>query len=121
VARGTNGTLRADYRDLPIQLSNPTIQQWFNTAAFAPPPPGEFGDSGRNSIIGPGSFSLDMSLSKTFAIKESRSFEVRVTATNAFNHPNYSVIDTVVNSPTFGQVTAVGGMRRIQFMTRFSF
>ena len=121
VARGTNGTLRADYLGLPIYLNNPTIQQWFNTAAFAPPPAGEFGDSGRNMIIGPGSFSLDMSLSKTLAIKESRSFEVRVSASNVFNHPNYSVIDTVVNSPTFGQVTAVGDMRRIQFMTRFSF
>jgi hypothetical protein len=121
VARGTNGTLRADYLGGPIYLSNPTIRQWFNTAAFQPPPPGAFGDSARNLIIGPGSFGLDMSLSKTIPIKESRSLEVRLSATNIFNHPNYSVIDTVVNSPTFGQVTAVGSMRKVQFMTRFSF
>ncbi len=121
VARRTNGTLRADYLGLPIRLDNPTLQQWFNTAVFAAPPAGAFGDSARNIIIGPGSFDLDMSLGKTIPIKESRSFEVRVSASNVFNHPNYSVIDTVVNSPTFGQVTAVSGMRKVQFMTRFSF
>ena len=62
-----------------------------------------------------------MSLSKTIPIKESRSLEVRLSATNVLNHPNYAVIDTVVNSPTFGQVTGVGSMRKVQFMTRFNF
>jgi hypothetical protein len=33
----------------------------------------------------------------------------------------FSSIDTVVNSPTFGQVTGVRAMRRVQVVTRFRF
>src|SRR5207253_2940371 len=103
-----------DYNGQPINISNPTIGQWFNTAAFTVPTPGTFGNSGRNMIIGPGTFNVNTSLSKSIPIKDNRSFEFRATATNLFNHVNYSVIDTVVNSPTFGQVTSVGSMRKMQ-------
>src|SRR5262249_42790095 len=34
VARGSNGSLRADATGLPVEISNPTATQWFNTAAF---------------------------------------------------------------------------------------
>jgi hypothetical protein len=118
---GTNGTLRANYNGQPINISNPTISQWFNTAAFTVPIAGTFGDSGRNMIIGPGTFNVNTSLSKSIPIKDNRSFEFRATATNLFNHVNYSVIDTVVNSPTFGQVTSVGSMRKMQIQTQFRF
>ena len=59
VARGTNGSLRADYLGGPIQVSDPMIDEFFNTAAFAVPAPGVFGDSARNMIIGPGGRQLN--------------------------------------------------------------
>ena len=34
VLRGTNGSLRADYTGAPIRSSNPTIDEFFNVAAF---------------------------------------------------------------------------------------
>jgi hypothetical protein len=34
VSRGSNGSLRADYNGEPIQLSDPTIDEFFNAAAF---------------------------------------------------------------------------------------
>ena len=40
VAGGTNGTLRANYDGSPIQIANPTIDRFFNTAAFSIPAPG---------------------------------------------------------------------------------
>jgi hypothetical protein len=121
VARGTNGTLRADYNGQPIYVSNPAVNQWFNTAAFSLPAPGTFGNSARNLIVGPGTFSVNTSLSKTVPIKDAKAFEFRASATNLFNHANYSSIDTVVNSPTFGQVVGVGSMRKMQIQTRFRF
>jgi hypothetical protein len=121
VARGTNGTLRANYNGLPIGLSDPTVAQWFNTAAFTVPPLGSFGDAGRNTIIGPGSVVFDMAISKTFPMKDLMGLEVRAEAFNVFNHANFTAIDTNVNSPTFGQVISVGNMRRMQFTTRFRF
>ena len=48
-------------------------------------------------------------------------FELRVSATNVFNHPVYTSIDTVVNSPTFGRVISVGAMRPVLMTARFRF
>jgi trimeric autotransporter adhesin len=122
VSSGTNGTLRADVvPGQSVNLANRTITEWFNTAAFVAPPPGQYGDARRNSIIGPGSKVFDMAFTKLVPLKESRMLEFRAQATNIFNIPNYSSIDTTVNSPTFGRVTAVGAMRQFTMTARFRF
>jgi trimeric autotransporter adhesin len=122
VNAGTNGTLRADLvPGQPVTPSNRSIVEWFNTAAFVAPPAGQYGDARRNSIIGPGSKVFDMAFTKIIPLKESRMLEFRAQATNIFNIPNYSSIDTTVNSPTFGRVTAVGAMRQFTITSRFRF
>jgi trimeric autotransporter adhesin len=122
VNRGTNGTLRPDLvPGQSVSLSNPSIAEWFNTAAFVTPPTGQFGNARRNSIIGPGSKVFDMAFTKVIPMKESRMLEFRAQAANIFNIPNYSSIDTTVNSPTFGRVTAVGAMRQFTMTARFRF
>jgi hypothetical protein len=121
VARGTNGTLRADYIGVPIELGNPTVAKWFNTAAFTVPTAGQFGDAGRNTIIGPTTYDVDMSLSKSFQFKDTMGLEVRLDATNVFNMARYTTIDSVVNSPTFGQVVNVGQMRQVHMTLRYRF
>jgi hypothetical protein len=132
--RGVSGSLRADVTGQPISLSNPTAAEWFNTAAFCSPsssagttntcvnPNGTpFGDAGRSIIEGPGEVVVDMSLSKTITIKESRSLELRLQAANVFNFIDYTSINTTVNSQQFGQVTTAGATRRITFVMRFRF
>jgi trimeric autotransporter adhesin len=122
VQRGTNGTLRPNLvSGESISIPNPSIGQWFNTAAFVAPPTGQYGDARRNSIIGPPTKVFDMAFTKIFPLKESRVLEFRAQATNVFNIPQYASIDTQVNSPTFGRVTAVGAMRAIQLTSRFRF
>jgi hypothetical protein len=122
VNRGTNGTLRPDLvPGQSVSLANHSIAEWFNTAAFAVPTTGQFGDARRNSIIGPGSKVFDMAFSKIFPMKESRLLEFRAQATNIFNIPNFSSIDTNFSSLTFGRVTAVGAMRQFTITARFRF
>jgi len=129
IGRGVSGSLRANVvAGQPISISNPSIQKWFNTAAFCAPsatcanPSGSgFGDAGRNVIDGPGQFSMNMSLNKTITIKESRALDLRITANNVFNHVNFTSINTVVNSLTFGEVTGTSGMRRVTMQARFRF
>lgn len=121
VAQGVNGTLRADTTGQPISVPNPGLREWFNTAAFTVPPPGQFGNAGRNTIIGPGSLVFNMSLSKTFQFKDFYALELRLDGNNVFNTPQFTSLDTVVNSPTFGQVVGVGNMRQMQVATRFRF
>jgi hypothetical protein len=121
VNRGTNGTLRADYTGLPISLSDATVGEWFNTAAFVTPPAGQFGDAGRNTIIGPGSRLFDMAFTKMFPLGDVRMLEMRGQVSNIFNTPQFTSIDTAVNSPSFGRVISVGSMRSIQLTARFRF
>ena len=119
---GTNGTLRPDLvPGQSVQLSSPSIAEWFNKSAFVSPPPGQYGNARRNSIIGPGSKVFDMAFTKSVPLKESRVLEFRAQATNVFNIPNYSGIDTSVTSPTFGRVTSVGAMRQFTITSRFRF
>ncbi|HEY2039877.1 MAG TPA: TonB-dependent receptor [Edaphobacter sp.] len=121
VATGTNNSLRPDrVFSQPIQGSG-TILNWFNAAAFSKDPPSPFGTASRNSIEGPGTIGVDGSLSRTVALGETRSFEMRVTANNVFNTVQYSGIDTTVNSRTFGQVTSTANMRRLTFIARYRF
>jgi hypothetical protein len=121
VARGTNGTLRADYLGGPIQIAGPTIGRFFNTDAFAVPLPGTFGNASRNMIIGPGSRQLNAQLSRDVPLHGSRTVTIQATASNLLNAVNYAAIDTVVNSPTFGQVLSVRPMRSAQLNVRFRF
>lgn len=121
VAQGTSGTLRANYTGTPITLGNPTVLEWFNTAAFVAPGPAQYGDARRNSILGPGLVDVDMAVTKTIQMKETRALEFRLQASNVFNTVHFTSIDTVVNSPTYGQVLSTGSMRRLQMMARYRF
>jgi len=121
VARGTNGTLRPDYAGDSIQIAGPTIDQFFNTAAFTAPLPGAFGTAGRNMIIGPGSKLLNGQISRDVQMQRNRGFTVQFTANNILNTVNYTRVDTTLNSPTYGQVLGVSGMRSAQLNLRFRF
>ena len=121
VARGTNGTLRANYNGAPLDLSDPTALVFFNTAAFSIPAPGTFGNAGRNTIIGPGTSVMNLGVTRNFNWGQTRGLSVQVLASNVFNDVQFASIDTNVNSPTFGRVTAFRPMRRLQIQTRLRF
>jgi len=121
VSRGTNGTLRANYNGDAIALADPTILSFFNTAAFSIPTAGTFGNAPRNLIIGPGSRLLNAQLSRDIRMRGNRALTIQATASNILNMVNYASIDTLVNSPTFGQVLSVRPMRSAQLVFRFRF
>ncbi|HKS74981.1 MAG TPA: hypothetical protein VJQ82_17370, partial [Terriglobales bacterium] len=121
VSGGVNGTLRAQATGLPVSVPDPSVNQWFNTSAFVTPPTGVFGDARRNSIEGPGTLLMDMALTKVVHFKENRTLELRASASNVFNRPQFTSIDTLVTSPSYGRVTAVGAMRTILLTARFRF
>jgi len=129
IGRGVSGSLRANVvPGQSISISDPTTLKWFNTAAFCAPSPtcvnpagSSFGDASRNIIEGPGQAVMDMTLNKTFQIKESRSLDLRISANNVFNNVRFTAINTTVNSFTFGEVTGTGSMRRVTMQARFRF
>jgi len=121
IASGINGALRADYNGDAVSLANPSIDQWFNTAAFTVPVAGAFGTSARNIITGPGSKNLNMTFNRTVQLRANRSLQVTLQLNNILNLANYSGVDTNVNSPTFGQIRGVNGQRRGTLNLRFGF
>jgi hypothetical protein len=112
---------RADQTGSPA-LANATVQEWFNTAVFSNPSEC-FGDAPRNSVIGPGSFTINSGLSKTiqFGRDGLRRLDFSWNTTNLLNHVNYSGLSTVLGSATFGQITGAGAMRSMTFTTRVNF
>lgn len=97
------------------RLSNPTVEQWFNTAAFAVPRFGSFGNSGRNILDGDGYQNVNFSLLKNTSIKEKATVQFRAEFFNLFNHPNFGLPDNFVGSSSFGRVLSAESPRRIQF------
>ena len=77
---------------------------FFNTTAFAPPAPGVFGDASRNMIVGPGGRQLNGTLVRDIRLNGNRAVTLQVNATNLFNTVQWTVLDTDINSPTFGHV-----------------
>jgi hypothetical protein len=120
IAAGGTYTLRPD-RVFSQPISGSGMRSlWFNKAAFTAPG-NNYGTASRNSIAGPGTVSVNMSLSRTISLGETRSFEARLTAANALNTVQYSGIDTTVNSPTYGLVTNAASMRQITLLARYRF
>jgi hypothetical protein len=114
-----------------------TGHQWFDPTAFAQPAgcpktgacPIEYGTTignvGRNAYYGPGYIQDNVSLFKTFPIKESLGFEFRADAFQLSNTPQFNSPNSTYGSTTFGQVTStigsgtgingIGGGRALQF------
>ena len=102
-------------------LSNSTTDQWFNTAAFAFPAPGTFGNAGRNILEGPGFQNINMSILKNTRFNERVNLQFRAEAFNLFNHPNFNLPDNFLGSPTFGRITSARDPRHIQFGLKLLF
>jgi hypothetical protein len=120
-ATGVSSSERPD-RNFAVPISGPkTFGEWFNKAAFTAPATGAYGTASRNSIQGPGVVSINSSLSRTVQLGSTRSFEARMTANNVFNTIQYSGINTTLNSPNFGEVSSVAGVRSLTFVARYRF
>ena len=83
----------------PVILGNPN--QWFNPAAFlAPPATGGFaGNVGRDTYIGPGLATWDLSVLKDTKIGERLSLQFRAEIFNLLNRANFNTPNLIVFTP----------------------
>jgi hypothetical protein len=131
LSQTTNGanTDVGDFRPNTIgksRLSNPSVDEYFNTAAFQVNAPVNgvyrFGNTGRNSVEGPGTVDTDFSLFKNLRIKERGQFQFRAEFFNLFNHPIFAQPGSVLGSAAFGTLTSTAiDNREIQLAGRLSF
>ena len=97
----------------------------FDTAAYAAPAIGTFGNLARNTQRGFGINDWDLGINKNFAIRplgEASRLQVRFEFFNVWNHTQFNGIGTVVNRPaTFGIVTSALPPRVLQVAAKLYF
>jgi hypothetical protein len=131
---GVTGSIRPDRATGSIYAS--LGGHFLNPGAFAPPQPGQFGTAGRDSILGPGQFTFNGSLSRTFRVGKRYNLDIRADATNLINHVVYTSWNTTLNpitnpspnsvfstelNPLFGLPAAANPQRSIQITARLRF
>ncbi len=96
-------------------------QPYYATNAWAPVTEVRFGNTGRNTMRGPGWGNLDLSLFRKFPIKKI-SLEARVEAFNVTNTPHFKNPNGDVGSSGFMTITgAQGDERQIRLGARLEF
>jgi hypothetical protein len=116
---GFNNTIRPDVTGVPLYESS--AGRHVNSSAYSAPAAGQWGTAGRNSITGPGQFTLDSALSRTFRPRGKLFLDVTVNATNMLNHPEFTSWDTVVGNAQFGLPASAGSMRSLETILRLRF
>ena len=117
---GVQGTLRPQYTGADPYAA--PDGRYLNPAAYTAPPNGQWGNAGRNTLIGPNQFSLNGSMARSFADRITATFS----ANNALNHPTYSSWNATFNpnladGGQFGIRNPPGGMRTVQATLRWTF
>ncbi|MCW5978722.1 MAG: carboxypeptidase regulatory-like domain-containing protein [Bryobacteraceae bacterium] len=102
-------TIRPDHlRDANLPSDQRSVGRWFDVGAFAPPQLGRFGTSAKGVIKGPWVNVWHLGLFKSFFLSETALLRWELTATNAFNHPNWS--NPAVNISQAQQVGVISGV-----------
>ena len=117
---GGAGGSRPDFlRDGTLPSSQRSLDRWFDRTAYTTPRQYTFGNTGRNTLFGPGRTNVDMSLFKDFPIKEAFKVQFRAEAFNVFNHPQFGLPNSSVESSQGGRITStVGNPRQLQLALR---
>jgi outer membrane receptor protein involved in Fe transport len=113
----------------PDQIADPNFHgagapaRWFDTAAFALPAAGTFGNAGRNTIQGPPVKNMDIGLMKRFALNEKQYFQFRAEAFDLTNHTNFDNPNLTFGGATFGRIQSANiyHNRQIQFALKYYF
>jgi hypothetical protein len=122
-------TTNSGVNDLADQITADTsrpagadqLQQWFNSAAYTPNALGSYGNSGRNSLTGPGLLTWDFGLLKDLSLTEAIRLQLRCEAFNVLNHANFGNPVANLSNANFGRVLTSDDPRVIQLAMRLSF
>ena len=97
--------------DPNLPSSERTIARWFDTSVFSAPLAGQYGNAAGGIIKGPGVNVWHMGLAKQVYATERVRLRAEITASNIFNHPNWSNPGTVITGvANAGRISATGGV-----------
>ena len=116
---GITGPIRASLTGAPIYAAPSGL--FLNPAAYQAPLAGQWGNAGRDSITGPGQFTFNAALARTFRLTKQYNLDVRVDSTNLLNHVVFNTWNTTINSAQFGVPVSANAMRSLQTTARLRF
>ena len=102
-------------------LPNWTIDQWFDRTPVVPLGAYRFGGSGRNTLDGPGTLMVNMSVSRRITFRESMALQLRLESFNLPNHPNFNLPENRVDIISGGMITRAKNNRNLQVGARLEF
>ena len=96
---------------------------WIDISCFSHAPKGHFGNTGHNTVTGPGYWNLDLALSKNLYLDDKRYFTFKIEAFNALNHANWGAPNSEISDPTsFGKITGTFAPPRIvELVVKFNY
>jgi hypothetical protein len=123
---GVDASLSGNGQDRPNVVGAPYIKdtktlRWVDPKAFVQNAPGTFGNAGYNSLLGPGFFNMDSSLTRSFRIREGHRVELRFEFFNVLNHTNFDAPQASLSSATFGWIQSARDPRILQFAGKYAF
>ncbi|MBZ5516613.1 MAG: TonB-dependent receptor [Acidobacteriia bacterium] len=123
---GKDNSLTGVGLDRPNAVGNPYVRnyntrQWIDPTAFVPNALGTFGNAGRNSLLGPGSFTLDTQISRYFNIRENQRLGLRFEFFNVTNHTNFMKPQSTLSSSAFGRILGAYDPRIVQLALKYYF
>ncbi len=116
---GSNSIIRPDLTGAPI--NNAKDGAHINAVAYTAPAAGQWGTAGRDSITGPGQFTLNSALNRTFRSHGKLYLDLQIQSTNTLNHLAFTSWNTIVSAVQFGLPAGAGGMRILQTVLRLRF
>ena len=135
----TTGTDQALNSNAGVQRVNQILPNvylpngWLNPKAFAEPALGTYGNMTNGAIRGPGSFVINIALSRQFKIRERQTLEARGEAFNLLNWVNPYNPVTGFTAANFGQIvpsspaglgalaSSINDPRIMQFALKYTF
>jgi len=134
---GVDASNTGTFGGLPNLVGDPnnvrggrSSSNWFNTAAFAIPQPGHFGNALPNSLESQHLYQTQVSLTKSVQLTDSLRFTFMTQISNLFNHPQFLVPSGDISVEGGNQFTSqfgtfdsleTGQQRQITFLGGFSF
>lgn len=126
------GNPRPDITGNPNAISHRSVQEWFNTGAFAYAAYGTFGTAPRfsSNVRAPDYVNYDTAIMKNWMLGGVRRIQFRAELFNAFNHPQFYAPNTGYNgcdpntgsggcASGFGQISSTFPSREVQFAGKF--
>jgi hypothetical protein len=104
------------------ELEDRTAARWFNTAAFAPNTPGNWGDTPRGFLRGPAYWNFDLAVSRMIRMGGEQRLELRVEAFNLTNRVHLGNPNVTLGNANFGRIISTDGDARVmQFAVKYGF